>query len=131
MAMNSERAIRHTLKRLSRQRVALVLQPGNVWVIENAVEDNEQTDAELKTSFMRGWVKPIVNAIPRGTLLPDGSLPSGNLFQGLAPLWQLTEGGWSVVNRSNWWAQFAILISLLSFTVSVFSLVLTFYLRLH
>ena len=130
-AMNSESAIRHTLKRLSRQRVALVLQPGNVWVIENAVEDNEQTDTALKTAYMRGWVAPIENAIPTGSLLPDGSLPPGNLFQGVAPLWQLTEGGWTAVNRSHWWALFAILISLLSFTVSVGSLVLTIYWRQH
>jgi hypothetical protein len=35
------------------------VQPGNVWVVEKAVEDNEQTDAALKTAFMRGWVEPI------------------------------------------------------------------------
>jgi hypothetical protein len=51
---NSERDIRRTLKSLSRQRVALVLQPGNVWVIERAVEDNEQTDSALKTAKLRG-----------------------------------------------------------------------------
>ncbi len=126
---NSESDIRHTLKRLSGQRVALVLQPGNVWVIENAVEDNEQTDAALKTAYMRGWVKPIENAVPKGKLTPDGTLPSGNPFQGVGPLWQLTEGGWTVVNRTHWWALFAILISVLSFTVSVGSLLLTLYWR--
>lgn len=124
---NSESDIRRALKRLSRQRVALVLQPGNVWVIENAVEDDEQTDASLKTAYMRGWVKPIENAVPKGRLTPDGALPSGNLIQGVGPLWQLTEGGWNVVNRTRWWALFAILISVLSFTVSVGSLLLTLY----
>lgn len=122
MPTNSESDIRRTLKRLSRQQVALVLQPGNVWVIERAVEDNEQTDAALKTAYMRGWVKPIENAVPRGRLEPDGSLPSGDLFQGVGPLWQLTEGGWAVVNRNHPWALFAILISVLSFAVSVVSL---------
>jgi len=126
---NSESAIRRTLKRLSRQQVALVLQPGDVWVIENAVEDNEKTDAALKTAHMRGWVKPIENAVPKGKLTPDGALPSGNPFQGVGPVWQLTEGGWTVVNRTHWWALFAILISALSFTVSVVSLVLTIYWR--
>jgi hypothetical protein len=90
---NSESDIRRTLKRLSRQRVGLVLQPGNVWVIENAVEDNEQTDTALKTAYMRGWVKPIENAVPKGKLTPEGALPSGNLFQGVGPLWQLTASG--------------------------------------
>jgi hypothetical protein len=93
-------------------------------VIENAVEDNEQTDTALKTAYMRGWVKPIENAVPKGKLTPEGSLPSGNLFQGVWPLWQLTEGGWDVVNRTHWWALFAVLISVLSFSVSSGSLLL-------
>jgi hypothetical protein len=93
-------------------------------VIEYAVEDNEQTDAALKTAYMRGWVKPIENAVPKGKLTPDGALPRENPFPGEGPLWQLTEGGWAVVNRTHWWALFAILISALSFTVSVGSLVL-------
>ena len=131
MPTNSESDIRHTLERLSRQRVALVLQPGNVWVIERAVEDDEQTDAALKTAYMRGWVEPIENAIPKGKLMPDGTLPGGSPFQGVGPLWRLTEGGWAVVNRTRRWALFAILISVLSFAVSVGSLVLTLYLRPH
>lgn len=52
-----ERHIRQTLRRLARQRVALVLQPGNIWVIEYAVPENEETDATLKTCYMRGWVE--------------------------------------------------------------------------
>lgn len=79
--MNSESDVRSTLKRLSRQRVALVLQPGNVWVIEDAVEDNERTDAALKTAYIRGWVAPIENAVPKGKLAPDGALPTGPLFK--------------------------------------------------
>jgi hypothetical protein len=125
LPLNSESDIRRTLKRLSEQRVALVLQPGNVWVIEKAVEDNEQTDAALKTAYMRGWVEPIENAIPKGKLTPSGALPSGNPFQGVGPLWRLTEGGWAVVNRSHRWALFAIVVSVLSFSVSVVSLGMT------
>ena len=86
--MNSEREIRRILKRLSQQRVALVLQPGNVWVIEDAIEDNEETDAALKTAYMRGWVAPIENAVPKGKLTSDGALPSGNPFQEVGPLWK-------------------------------------------
>jgi hypothetical protein len=127
--MNSEREIRHILKRLSRQRVALVLQPGNVWVIEDAIEDNEETDAALKTAYMRGWVEPIENAVPKGKLTSGGALPSGNPFLEVGPLWRLTEGGWAVVNQTHWWALFAIVISVLSFAVSVGSLLLTLYWR--
>jgi hypothetical protein len=105
-----------------------VLQPGNVWVIENAIEDDEQTDVALKTSYMRGWVEPIENAVPKGRLNADGTLPGGNPFSGVGPLWRLTEGGWSVLHRTQWWALFAIIVSVLSFAVSVGSLVLTLYL---
>ena len=122
MPLNSEGDIRRTLKRLSEQRVALVLQPGNVWVIERAVEDNEQTDAALKTAYIRGWVEPIENAIPKGKLTPSGDLPCGSSFQEVGPLWRLTEGGWAVVNRSHGWTLFAIVVSVLSFGVSVVSL---------
>ena len=127
MPKNSESDIRRTLKRLSRQRVAIVLQPGNVWVIENAVEDNEQTDVVLKTSYMRGWVEPIENAVPKGRLTPSGALPSGNIFQDVGPFWRLTEGGWAVLNRTHWWVLIAVLISALSFAVSVCSMVLTLH----
>lgn len=114
------------VRRLAGQRVALVLQPGNVWVIENAVDDNEKTDTALKTAYMRGWVEPIENAVPKGSLTPDGKLPpTGALFQGSGPLWRLTEGGWDVVNRSHSWALFAVLISVLSFAISVGSLVIS------
>ncbi len=50
-----ERFIMKTLHRLSRQRVLLILQPGNAWVIENVVsEENEQVAAALRTCHLRG-----------------------------------------------------------------------------
>jgi hypothetical protein len=124
--LNSEKLIRSTLKRLARQRIAMVLQPGNVWVIESAVEDdNEDVDAALKTAYLRGWVEPIENAVPKGKLTPDGRLPTENLFQSSGPLWRMTDAGWAVINRRQGWTLFAILIALLSFAVSVGSLVIS------
>lgn len=125
MGLNSESDIRRTLKRLSRQRVAMVMQPGNVWVVDNAVEDTEETDAALKTAYMRGWVEPIENAVPKGKLGPDGRLPPGPLFQRTGPLWRVTEGGWAVVNRTQLWTLFAIVVAVLSFAVSVVSFVVS------
>jgi len=84
---------RRLLRKLSRQRVALVLQPGNVWVIEKAVEDNAETDSALKTFYMRGWVEPIQNAVPRGKLTADGKLPQGNIFNQTGPFYRLTDSG--------------------------------------
>jgi hypothetical protein len=121
---NSEKLIRHTLRRLSEQRIALVLQPGNVWVIEKAVEDdNAEIDAALKSAYIRGWVEPIANAVPTGALGPGGQLPTGDLR--ISPFWRLTDAGWAVVKRRHGWALFAILIALLSFAVSAGSLVIS------
>jgi hypothetical protein len=36
-----ERFIRQTLRRLAKQRIALIAQPGDCWVIENAVIDTD------------------------------------------------------------------------------------------
>jgi hypothetical protein len=89
------------LRRLARQRVGMVLQPGNYWVIEYAVEDNEETDALLKTCYMRGWVEPLQNSVPKGRLQPDGSLPNGPTFDSAGPIWKLTDTGWSVIQRRH------------------------------
>lgn len=89
------------LRRLARQCVGMVLQTGNCWVIEYAVEDNEETDALLKTCYMRGWVEPLQNSVPRGRLQADGSLPNGPLFESEGPIWKLTDAGWSVIQRRH------------------------------
>jgi hypothetical protein len=121
--MNSESDLRAVLKQLSAQRVYGVLQPGNIWVVDRAVQHDEETDAALKTCWMRGWVEPIENAVPTGQLMADGTLPPGNPFQGTQPMWLLTEGGWAVLNRAQLWTLFAIVVSVLSFAVSVGSLI--------
>jgi hypothetical protein len=117
-----ERTIRRTLRRLARQRVAIVLQPGNCWVIENAVEDNAKTDAALKTCLMRGWVEPMERAVPMGQFIPSGGLPPK--LDGVGTLYKLTSTGWSVVHRARQLALLAIVISVLSVLVSISSLFL-------
>jgi len=86
--MNREFSILRTLKAVSRQRVALLLQPGNVWVIELAVPDDELTEANLRTCHLRGWVEPIENAIAKGQLTENGNLPLGNMFNKCGPLYR-------------------------------------------
>ena len=114
-----EWAVRAVLRRLARQRVALVLQPGNVWVIENAVPDNEETDAALKTCFMRGWVEPLENFVPKGQLGTNGELTEAFRFQTSGPVWRLTEGGWAAIHRSNEWALIGILLGAIGVLVAL------------
>ncbi|MBL7125102.1 MAG: hypothetical protein ISS51_03285 [Dehalococcoidales bacterium] len=100
-----ERFIRKTLRRLSRQRVALILQPGNVWVIEKAVSEgeSEKVVAALRTCNLRGWVEVHSDAVPCGELTPEGKLPEGFPMSGVAPVYKLTEAGWNVIHRSHEW----------------------------
>jgi hypothetical protein len=88
-------------------------------VIEKAVEDNEETDAALKTCYMRGWVEPLENSIPRGKLKKDGSLPDGNLYHSFGPVWKLTDSGWAAINRVHEWTLISILIGAIGVIVAI------------
>lgn len=117
--MKCEWKIRSVLRRLPRQRVGLVLQPGNVWVIEKAVQDNEETDAALKTCYMRGWVEPLDNSVPKGKLKEDGSLPDGGPFRSSGPIWKLTDSGWAIINRAHTWVLIGVLIGAVGVVVAL------------
>lgn len=117
--LKREWKIRRILRRLSKQRVGIVLQPGNVWVIENAIEDDNETDAALKTCYMRGWVEPLENSVPKGKLKKDGSLPDDNLYDSSGPVWKLTDSGWAAINRAHEWTLIGVLITALGVIVAI------------
>ena len=100
--MNRERLFRKTLRRLAEQSVALVLQPGDVWVMENSVPGgDEETIAALRTCHMRGWIEVIKDAVPRAEIDDSGNLPIE--WEGVAPVYRLTDAGWHVLNRTHAW----------------------------
>ncbi len=117
--MKREFSIYRTLKAVSKQRVALILQPGNVWVIERAIPDDEVTEANLRTCHLRGWVEPIENAIPKGQLADDGGLPEGSMFNKRGPLYRLTDSGWNAIHRAHVIALLGVIASLLAAGVGV------------
>lgn len=117
--MRRELQIRRILRKLARQRVALILQPGNIWVIEKALTINDDTDAHLKTCYMRGWVEQVDHAIPTGNLTSEGELPQGEMFTGTSPMYRLTDGGWSVINRSYQFTLLTVFLSLLTLIATV------------
>jgi hypothetical protein len=118
-----ERAIRKVLRCLSRQRVAMILQPGNVWVVELAPSESSELDPILRTCHLRGWVEPIANAVPRGRLAPNGGLPEGRVFDGEAPIYRLTEGGWQALNRTHHWVVFTAVIATITFVATIVAIV--------
>jgi hypothetical protein len=96
-----EHFIRKTLRKLSRQRVVSVFQPGNIWVIEKSPVIDKKVEAALRTCHLRGWVEPIFDAIPRGQLTKEGKLP--DKLSGLGPMYRLTEAGWNALHRISGW----------------------------
>jgi hypothetical protein len=117
MIDNFERTIRRTLRQLARQRVRMVLQPGNYWVIDNTGKRGEDTPAALATCFMRGWIEPLEHAVPSKELPADLKLPENWGFDKVEPQYRLTSAGWSAIHRSNTIAIVALLISVFSFAV--------------
>lgn len=114
-----ERTIRRTLRGLARQRVAVVLQPGNVFVIERAIDDDEDTLAALQTCFMRGWVEPMYDEpIPVGRLPPsmriEQPLPGQERMQ-----YRLTDSGWSAINRSHELGLLGIILALIGVIIAL------------
>ena len=92
--------IYRTLKLLARQRVALVLQPGNVWVIERAIRETERNSQNIKTCLMRGWIEVLHQSVPSGDLNPNGTLPTNDKLIG-KPIYRLTDSGWNAIHRTH------------------------------
>jgi len=118
-AWRRERFIRKTLRRLAAQRVGLILQPGDVWVIERAVSEAEEKVAEaLRTCHLRGWVEVVSDAVPQAQLGPTGELPNESSPRGRAPVYRLTDAGWNQIRRTHMWV-------ILTFAVALASLIAT------
>lgn len=116
-----ERKIRKVLRALARQRVAVILQPQGVWVVEHAPTEMPYLDEAIRTCLLRGWVAVLEEAVPQGSL-SKGQLPQGQMFNRQAPIYRLTEAGWFVINRSHTWVLATFFMALLSVLASVVAL---------
>jgi hypothetical protein len=122
MSWRRERFIRDVLQRLSRQRVALILQPGNVIVVEQAVMDQANGVPEaLRTCHLRGWVEVVHEALPQAALGPNLELPRG--WEGTSPVYRLTEAGWHIINRTHSWTIAVFVVAVATLIATVFGLV--------
>lgn len=114
-----ERQIRRVLSGLARQRVALVLQPHRLWVIEKALQRSDDVEALLMTCLIRGWIEPLQENLPTGSLTDDLKLPSGPMFTREETLYRLTEGGWSALNRAHAWTAAGVILALVTLIFSI------------
>jgi hypothetical protein len=117
-----DRTVDRTLRKLAKQRVRLVLQPGDYWVIDRAIPQDDDTRAALLTCQMRGWVEPLQHAVPSTQLTPDGALPPNINFDKMQTLYRLTSAGWSVIHRSDLIATCALLIAAMSLGLAIFGI---------
>lgn len=121
-----ERFILSTLRRLSKQRVVAVMQPGNAWLIERGVGHDDETEAALRTCHLRGWVELLVDAIPRGTVSRGRDLPSiEQMIAKHGPIYRLTDSGWATIKRSHQWVIASWLVALASLISSVVAILIS------
>jgi hypothetical protein len=114
-----ERSIRRVLRALARQRVAAILQPGGVWLVERAPTNLPFMAEALQTCMLRGWVEVLHHAVPSGALSDKAELQNGPIFQGTKTIYRLTESGWAVINRTQAWIIATFLVALLGVMATI------------
>jgi len=120
-----EQAIRRALRGLARQRVATILQPGNMLVVERGPSRREPSDAALRSCHLRGWAEPIANAVRSGTLGPEGTIPDGQVYDRVGPIYRITEAGWHVLHRSHAWIVMTLVIALASLVATLLGFIVS------
>jgi hypothetical protein len=123
-SLKRERATRRALRAISRQRVALVLQPGNVLVVEQRPPNEEWFDIAFRTCHIRGWVDVLHDSIPSGSVGIDGGKPAFPAELKPRTIYRLTEGGWAVIHRSYGWLIATFFVALMTLVAGVASIVL-------
>lgn len=119
----TEKQIRRTLEKVAKQRVAMILQPGNVWVVERAVRSEDETvNAALKTCHMRGWIEPLIDSIPEYQFTPGGDIIEKEHRK---PIYRLTEAGWSKIHESHAWVIATLVIASCSLLATLISIGIT------
>ena len=109
------------LKKVGRQRVTMILEPGNVPVIERAISRDEKTKGLLLTAEIRGWVEVLHEALPTGQIDQDGRF-NEQPFQSLETHWKLTDSGWAAIQRRHQISLLGLAVALLGLYLAVQSI---------
>ena len=122
--LRRDRQVKRALRAIARKRVAMVLQPGDLQVVERSPPREEWFELGVRTALIRGWVEVLYEGMPTGTLQLLGNVPQ--MPNSMAPTthYKLTEGGWAVLNRSQAWIFATFMVSVVGLLVSSASLVL-------
>lgn len=120
-----ERQIRKALRAIARQRVAMVLEPGDMVVVENSPANDEWFDAAARSCLIRGWVAVLHESVPTGQVRFDGATPVFPELIVPTIQYRLTEAGWAVLNRAQGWVIATFVVATLALAVSTAGLVAT------
>jgi len=120
-----ERAIRKALHAIAKQRAVMVLQPGNVLVVENCAPDEEWFDVAVRTCLIRGWADVLHDSLPNGKLSFQDGAPVFPQSMSPKTMYRLTEGGWSAINRSHAWVIGTFIVALVTLAATVVALLVT------
>ncbi len=119
--MKREYSIYKTLRQLAKQRVAMVHQPGNYWVIENAMPMTKQNEENLQTCMMRGWVEILHESVPTQNLT-DSMEIKDSVNAGNQHIYKLTDGGWNAIHRTHVLVVLGLILAVISTGVTVLGL---------
>ncbi|HHC6463055.1 hypothetical protein HJ014_18840 [Vibrio parahaemolyticus] len=114
-----EQQLLAVLNKIKRQRVAIILEPGNVPVIERAIGNDESIKAMLLTAQIRGWVEVLHENIPTGQVSASGEMNMSNPFSSVQTYWKLTDSGWAAIQRRHQLSIFAFAVSVVGVVVAI------------
>lgn len=93
--------IQRLLKKISKQRVTMILQPGDVKVVERSIGQDENTLTLIYTAEFRGWVELLRKAVPSGNIGKNGEFDFDRPSQSKVDYWRLTDSGWAAIQRRH------------------------------
>ena len=117
--LKREYSIYKTLSRISKQRVVLLLQPGSAWVIEKALPNTSQHQANIRTCMIRGWVETLHESIPSTNIDNNHGLSKGFKFDSNEDIYKLTDSGWNAIHRTHVITLLSIIIALLGVFITL------------
>ena len=117
--LKREYSIYKTLTCISKQRVVLLLQPRNAWVMEKALPNTDQNQANIRTCMIRGWVDLLHESVPSTNIDNNYGLSKEPEFNNNENIYKLTDSGWNAIHRTHVIALLGIIIALLGVFITL------------
>ena len=74
---------------------------------------------------MRGWVEALADAVPTTDLAADGKLRTDLSTAPRSPMYKLTEAGWNVIHRMQFWVMATFIVALVTLVATIAGTLIT------